>query len=255
MGHVPTRIQTPVRVPARAWLVPVLGALLVGAVVVVLGRVVVLGSAGLQSWDQDVVDRAVGLTRDHPPMGAALLVWQAVSRPWVLQMGLVLTCIAVALHAAGDDGRRVPTGGGDSADPDPRLVPRQRAAFVAVITLTGWAVSGLAKLVVDRHRPVVADPVTVLSGLSFPSGHATSVSLTAALFLVLLWPWLGHRWRVAATTGAVVVVVITCADRILLGVHYPTDVIGGMVLGLGVAAGAYAAWRPQVRIQRARTKQ
>jgi undecaprenyl-diphosphatase len=67
--------------------------------------------------------------------------------------------------------------------------------------------------------------------------------MTTAL-VVLVWPSLRSRGlRVAAVTGAVVLTLLTAADRVMLGVHFPSDVTAGILLGVGVVVASYLAFR------------
>lgn len=67
------------------------------------------------------------------------------------------------------------------------------------------------------------------SEFSFPSGHATAVTATiVALCLFLCLDLKKHRWLIAP---AALYAIIMCASRIYLVVHYPTDVIGGIITG------------------------
>jgi membrane-associated phospholipid phosphatase len=68
---------------------------------------------------------------------------------------------------------------------------------------------------------------------SFPSGHATSSMAFAATAAVLAWPT-RRRWPVAIFAGAFTALV--GLSRVALGVHYPSDVLGGWALALGCVA-------------------
>ena len=67
--------------------------------------------------------------------------------------------------------------------------------------------------------------------------------------LVLLWPLLrGTSSKVAAIAVAVGMVVMTMIDRIWLGVHFPSDTVGGVILGVGLVLASYAGyqnWHPK----------
>jgi undecaprenyl-diphosphatase len=110
---------------------------------------------------------------------------------------------------------------------------RRPMAGLAVLAgvLGAIIVQNIEKAIVNRPRPPVQRLEHVAS-TSFPSGHATE---STAFFLVLaaaLLTVLAPRWArrlVAATT--LVVIVAVALSRVYLGVHYPTDVVAGMLLG------------------------
>jgi undecaprenyl-diphosphatase len=123
---------------------------------------------------------------------------------------------------------------------------RRLAWFVALTSAGGGLLTTVVKLAVDRPRPVVDHPVATALGDSFPSGHALgSVVVYGCLLLVLLPLVARPRRRGAVRTTAVVVLAIG-ASRLLLGVHFLSDVVGGWLLGgawlLGAVA-AFEAWR------------
>ena len=115
---------------------------------------------------------------------------------------------------------------------------RAEAAGYAAATLSGWAMYGVAKWVFQRPRPRV---ISRLSGAgagwySFPSGHATMAPLVFGLG-VLIWtaPW-GRATRAALLLLAAACSLLIAFSRVYLGVHWPTDVLGGLLLGAGWAA-------------------
>lgn len=118
--------------------------------------------------------------------------------------------------------------------------PRRRqwlAATAGVAAAHGASVA--VKRVVRRPRPDHPDVVVhcgTPSRLSFPSAHATSTTAAAVLFGSLLSGSLlrGAGGRVAAA----LLVPPMALSRLVLGVHYPTDVVAGSVLGAAVAAAA-----------------
>ncbi len=128
-----------------------------------------------------------------------------------------------------------------------RRLPRL-AAFVVVTVAVSPLLNGLVKLVVDRARPVVADPVTHASGMSFPSGHAQSAIVAASVLLLVFLPVLRRPWRTVAVTLAVAWVLAIGFARVTLSVHYVSDVLAGYVLGAAWVAGtvaAFNAWRAE----------
>jgi undecaprenyl-diphosphatase len=116
------------------------------------------------------------------------------------------------------------------------------AAYVLIVRIATQLISSCLKTAVGRHRPVVGHPVAIWHGDSFPSGHAAgaaSVYLPLALILVM---WLKSKWRqwaIASTAAGVCLVV--AASRVLLGAHYPSDVVAGLALGAAIATAAWAA--------------
>lgn len=122
---------------------------------------------------------------------------------------------------------------------------RAEAAWLVATCVLGWALMHGLKLVVGRPRPDVAGHLVAVVGASFPSGHAMmSTVVTASLALLAER---GTRPRTRAGTwagGAVLTVAVLMlaaigASRVLLGVHWPTDVLAGWGLG---AAWTAAAW-------------
>jgi len=116
------------------------------------------------------------------------------------------------------------------------------ARFGAVLLSTGL------KEVVGRARPLFEAPVASAPGLSFPSGHALGGSafwLSTAVVAVAL---LGHRRAWLAV--AVGLSLLVAASRVLLGVHYLSDVLAGLVLGLGwvvVCTSLFSVWTAEER--------
>jgi undecaprenyl-diphosphatase len=114
---------------------------------------------------------------------------------------------------------------------------RPEAAGYVAATLSGWALYGLAKLAFRRPRPRILPRLMHDAGwYSFPSGHAT---LAPPVFVLgaLIWsaPW-PRRRRISLLLAAVAVSLLIGFSRIYLGVHWPSDVLGGLLLGAGWAA-------------------
>jgi undecaprenyl-diphosphatase len=125
---------------------------------------------------------------------------------------------------------------------------RRLAAYVIAARVGAVVLSQGLKAAVDRVRPVFDEPVAVALGQSFPSGHALGAAAFWSTVAVLLLPVLGRRGRVLLALGTAVLLLAVAASRVLLGVHYPSDVAGGLLLGLGWAAvctAVFAAWRAE----------
>jgi membrane-associated phospholipid phosphatase len=173
-------------------------------------------------------------TVDVPPMAAEVRVLEAVqgalARPPVVRVARGMSFFGE--HAAGWLAM-----GAIGALVDRRRRRDWIAATAAVAVAHGASVG--VKRVVRRPRP--DDPrvqvhVGTPSRLSFPSAHATSTTAAAVLFGALL------RKPLAA-----VVVPAMALSRMVLGVHYPTDVLAGSALGAAVAAVARRAIRKEER--------
>ena len=120
---------------------------------------------------------------------------------------------------------------------------RWRLALYLVVTGAGaLALDPILKSLVGRLRPVVAHPVAHGTGNSFPSGHALgSIVCYGALFLVFL-PAARGRWRPILTTVTVTLIALIGVSRLLLGVHFVSDVLGAWAVGitwLGITAFAF----------------
>ena len=112
------------------------------------------------------------------------------------------------------------------------LAPARRRQWLVagVGTFVAHAAAVLIKRLVRRKRPrhpAVAVNVGTPSQLSFPSAHATSTTAAALL--------MGRAAGLPSGIGAVVLVPPMALSRILLGVHYPSDVVFGVALGAAVA--------------------
>jgi YegS/Rv2252/BmrU family lipid kinase len=109
---------------------------------------------------------------------------------------------------------------------------RRAAVFtVGVMLTTSLATTGV-KLLYGRSRPTWQDPVGKLVSKSFPSGHASSSAALAGVLIVLAAMLVRKAFlRRAIYVGAVLMALVVGLDRVLLGRHFPTDVIAGWLLG------------------------
>lgn len=104
-------------------------------------------------------------------------------------------------------------------------------------TTGGLFMMRLMKLVVNRPRPDLVPHLSYVNSSSFPSGHAmlsAVVYLTVGVFLGLLVD--NHRIRIFFVSVALLLTLLVGISRVYLGVHYPTDVLGGWIAGVMWAA-------------------
>ena len=114
---------------------------------------------------------------------------------------------------------------------------RWREAAFAIVAFAGSALLNIAtKALFQRQRPSLWESIAPESTFSFPSGHAMG-SMTLAMVVVLL-AW-GTRWRWPALVLAFAFTGLVGVSRLYLGVHYPSDVLGGWAAGLAWTAGVY----------------
>jgi undecaprenyl-diphosphatase len=112
----------------------------------------------------------------------------------------------------------------------------RREALAVALSLGGaMLISDWVKLLLSRSRPPL-EHLQAVTGSSFPSGHATQAS--AFWFsLVFVLPAAGASPKLAPVAGglALLIVLAVAASRVYLGVHYPSDVLAGLLLGAGWA--------------------
>jgi undecaprenyl-diphosphatase len=122
-----------------------------------------------------------------------------------------------------------------------RMLARRAGVAAAACVVVALLVAHVLATVIDRPRPFVAHAATIHAFLahapdpSFPSEHATAAFAIATAVLL--------RLRVMGVVLLVLAAVLA-AGRVFLGLHYPSDVLAGAVLGAGVAL---ACWAPPVR--------
>ena len=114
--------------------------------------------------------------------------------------------------------------------------------FLAWVMLGSTVMVQLIKRLIARPRPG-AGLIEAL-GYSFPSGHAAAAA-AGWTAMALILGLLTDRWRarVGLAATAVLIAVLVGLSRVYLGVHEPTDVLGGWALGVTWMAGVTAAMR------------
>ena len=195
-------------------------ALGIGLPVAALAYVVRSDAGPVVRWDLHAISEATDFTRTHG-LRDALIVWQEVFQPRWVYLGGSLVCLWMwRRHAAPG-----------------------RALWGFGTLMASWVLANLAKEAVRRARPVVEDALVHAGGTSFPSGHAFAAAAGGTTVTLLVWPVLGPRGRVAVPTIAALLTLATSADRVLLGAHYPSDVVGGILLGVAISGASYVGYR------------
>ena len=127
------------------------------------------------------------------------------------------------------------------------LKRRDTAAYLVFAIAGGTAVSTALKVIIGRPRPDMTGVVEVFTA-SFPSGHATMSAVTfLTLGACLAAATENRQLRVVAYVYAVLLTLMVGMSRIYLGVHYPTDVAAGWIIGASWAALSWLGFRVIVR--------
>lgn len=113
------------------------------------------------------------------------------------------------------------------------LQTRYRTAFVVFITsLSGELLNTAMKHAFHRPRPTVVPHLRVVLTTSFPSGHAMESAIVYLTLAAILMRASETRLTKLYILGiAVLLTTLVGISRVYLGVHYPTDVIGGWIVG------------------------
>ena len=120
---------------------------------------------------------------------------------------------------------------------------RRLALVMLVFPVLAGVTSDILKAIFDRPRPDLVPHLDHVSSMSFPSGHATNAT---ALFLIMafLLPVGSPKLRLAV---AMLLALAVGTARVMLGVHWPSDVVAGWILGVGFALAARALTAPVLR--------
>lgn len=126
-----------------------------------------------------------------------------------------------------------------------RRSARKTAAYLVATGLIGGAIDTVVKVLVDRDRPDIEGAVHAF-GKSFPSGHAFTATMMYGAILVTFYGRIPRAWRGWAVGAYVVLVAAIGMSRLVLGAHFITDVLGGIILGgawLMASTAAFRMWK------------
>ena len=169
------------------------------------------------AWELDVL-KAVNAFR--MPL---LVDWLLLVLPW---FGTNITLLPIVLVAATLLWRRG----------RPNL-----ALHLLVVQVGAFTMNPLLKGFFDRPRPELWEMRGQYAWASYPSGHAIASVASLFTIAILLRRELGWGWPFPA---AIALLVLTAYSRLYLGVHWPTDVIGGLIMGAIWLAATLIAFRP-----------
>ena len=107
---------------------------------------------------------------------------------------------------------------------------RRPAVLLMLITFSGRAMVELQKFAFARARPDAEGHLVAVHSLSFPSGHAANSMLVCLAIALLAAPPARRGWAVAL---ALLLSLLIGLTRLVLDVHWPSDLVGGWAFGAG----------------------
>lgn len=128
------------------------------------------------------------------------------------------------------------------------LKMRREAVLFAMTVAGGWLANTAVKMLVGRERPQIVPHLMEAGGESFPSGHSFNAAVVyIAIALAFAAFSRGHAVRYTLVASAMILSALIAWSRVLLGVHFPSDVIAGWLGGAGWAFLAAALLRRPAR--------
>jgi undecaprenyl-diphosphatase len=107
---------------------------------------------------------------------------------------------------------------------------KRRAALLLITVFTGRLLIEIQKVIIDRPRPGISPHLVAVNSYSFPSSHAAN-SMITFMAIALLLPVRQRNRAIAVGIGLAFALQVGLS-RVMLGVHWPSDVIGGWTFGL-----------------------
>jgi membrane-associated phospholipid phosphatase len=127
---------------------------------------------------------------------------------------------------------------------------RLPAAAWVVTTLSGALLNRILKAIFERSRPLHDHGLTIDAGWSFPSGHASGSMLVYGLLAYLVVRNTRSVWHIPVALAAIALIIFVGSSRVLLQVHYLSDVLAGYAsaaawVAVSIAALEAVRWRQQ----------
>jgi YegS/Rv2252/BmrU family lipid kinase len=210
--------------PRSRW-AALFSALLCATLLAVLGILVAHHWSALQQLDTDVGRRPEQLTYDHDWLRTTWVWIARVFETWPMTAYTVVAVVALALKGH-----------------------RRAAIWTALVMASVLVVNPLLKALVARDRPSWDHPVETLTSYSFPSGHSSGIGTAAGVAIVLSLMLVRRRaLRRTVVVVALAIALLVGADRIFLGVHNLSDVVGGFLLAATLVLVGLLAFDPEPR--------
>jgi len=118
------------------------------------------------------------------------------------------------------------------------------AVYLAVVQIGSNSLNPAVKFLYERERPSIVPRRGWYDWAAYPSGHAIASIAVLITLAVILYRIKGWRWPAYVIAP---LLIVSLFSRIYLGVHWPTDVIGGMLMGLTWLGFTYFAFREDRR--------
>jgi membrane-associated phospholipid phosphatase len=211
VAHAPTRLQPVLRHADRrivggaattvVFVVVFLAALAVGCIFDTIDS-----GGGFARWDESAAEWGARNATDTST-DVLRAITQLGGTPWLLITMALIGVVLVRRHRTAD-----------------------ALVFLAVVGIGVVMLNNGLKLLVDRERPAIAQ-LAGHSGASFPSGHSAAAAACWAAIALVVARRASRPVRALAAAGALVIAIAVAASRVLLGVHWLTDVIAGVIVG------------------------
>jgi len=109
---------------------------------------------------------------------------------------------------------------------------KNEACRLVVTMLGGVILNNLLKIMIRRPRPMLMLPLVKENSYSFPSGHAMNATIFYLLVAVYIYKFLGKKkYKWIFVISLIFLVLLIGFSRVYLGVHYPSDVVSGILMG------------------------